>query len=143
MRIEPFALERLQSTYENEVEFNLSESGVHPLRLGELVHDTAARDALLAEALRYTQTNGTPAAARADRRHVYPARRPPISMVTNGGSEANFVATWNLVETGDEVVMMVPELHADVGPRARVRRDGHGMAARQRRRALAHGRRRV
>jgi len=28
--------------------------------------------------------------------------------VTNGGSEANYLTTWNLVEPGDEVVMMVP-----------------------------------
>ena len=29
-------------------------------------------------------------------------------LVTNGGSEANYLTTWNLVEPGDEVVMMVP-----------------------------------
>ena len=107
MRVEPFSLERLQSTYENEVEFNLSESGVHPLRLGDLIHDTAARDALLAEALRYTQTNGTPA-LREQIASMYPGATAAHILVTNGGSEANFVATWNLVETGDEVVMMVP-----------------------------------
>ena len=107
MRIEPFALERLQSSFENEVEFNLSESGVHPLRLGELVHDTAAREALLAEGLRYTQTNGTPP-LRAQIASMYPDATAAHVMVTNGGSEANFVATWNLVEAGDEVVMMVP-----------------------------------
>jgi aspartate/methionine/tyrosine aminotransferase len=28
--------------------------------------------------------------------------------VTNGGAEANYVATWHLVEAGDEVVMMAP-----------------------------------
>ena len=33
MRLEQFAMERMQSTYENQVEFNLSESGVHPLRI--------------------------------------------------------------------------------------------------------------
>jgi len=100
-------MERWQSTYENEVEFNLSESGVHPLRLGDLVHDTAARDTLLGEALRYTQTNGTPA-LRAQIAAMYPGATAAHIVVTNGGSEANFVATWNLVETGDEVVMMVP-----------------------------------
>jgi len=100
-------MERWQSTYENEVEFNLSESGVHPLRLGDLVHDTAARDTLLGEALRYTQTNGTPA-LRAQIAAMYPGATAAHIVVTNGGSEANFIATWKLVETGDEVVMMVP-----------------------------------
>ena len=28
MKLEPFAMERLQSTYEHQVDFNLSESGV-------------------------------------------------------------------------------------------------------------------
>jgi len=28
--------------------------------------------------------------------------------VTNGGAEANYITTWNLIEPGDEVVMMVP-----------------------------------
>ena len=28
--------------------------------------------------------------------------------MTNGGAEANYITTWNLVEPGDEVVMMVP-----------------------------------
>src|SRR6184192_1089206 len=36
MKLEPFEMERMQSTYENQVRFNLSESGVNPLRLDEL-----------------------------------------------------------------------------------------------------------
>ena len=32
-------MERLQSTWENRVEWNVSESGVHPLRVEELVDD--------------------------------------------------------------------------------------------------------
>ena len=31
MSFEPFAMERWQSTWENRVQYNLSESGVHPL----------------------------------------------------------------------------------------------------------------
>jgi len=107
MRVEPFDMERLQSTYENEVEFNLSESGVHPLRLGELVHDNGSRNALLAESLRYTQTNGTPP-LRALIASMYPAATADHVQVTNGGSEANYLATWKLVEPGDEVVAMSP-----------------------------------
>ena len=33
MKIELFAMERMQSTWENQVAFNLSESGVHPMRV--------------------------------------------------------------------------------------------------------------
>jgi aspartate/methionine/tyrosine aminotransferase len=107
MRVEPFDLERMQSTYENEVDFNLSESGVHPLRLGELVHDAGSRDALLGEVLRYTQTNGTPA-LRELIAAIYPGATRDHVQVTNGGSEANYLATWKLVEPGDEMVAMTP-----------------------------------
>lgn len=57
MNIEHFKMERLQSTWENVVDYNLSESGVHPLSLHELA---AGED--LAEignvGLGYSQTNG-------------------------------------------------------------------------------------
>ena len=36
MRLETFALERFQSIWENRVAWNVSESGVHPLRVSEL-----------------------------------------------------------------------------------------------------------
>jgi aspartate/methionine/tyrosine aminotransferase len=107
MKVEQFAMERMQSTYENHVAFNLSESGVHSLRLGELVDDAASREALLAEGLRYVQSNGT-LPLRSAIAALYPGTTPDHIQVTNGGSEANFVTTWNLVEPGDEVVLMVP-----------------------------------
>ena len=36
MRIETFAMERMQSTWENLVDYDMSESGVRPLTLREL-----------------------------------------------------------------------------------------------------------
>jgi aspartate/methionine/tyrosine aminotransferase len=107
MKLETFALERWQSTHEHAVDFNLSESGVEPLTLGELVTDPAAREALLAEGLRYTQSNGTPHLREAIAA-LYPGATRDHVQVTTGGSEANYLTTWNLVEPGDEVVMMVP-----------------------------------
>jgi aspartate/methionine/tyrosine aminotransferase len=107
MRVEQFQLERMQSTYENEVAFNLAESGVHPLTLGELVDDEASRTALMSEALRYTQSNGT-LPLRAAIAAMYPGASTDHVQVTSGGSEANYITTWNLVEPGDEVVLMVP-----------------------------------
>src|SRR5947209_8330860 len=78
-----------------------------PRRLGELVDDVASLDALLAEALRYTQSNGT-ALLRESIAALYPGATRDHVQVTNGGSEANYITTWKLVEPGDEVVMMVP-----------------------------------
>jgi hypothetical protein len=39
---------------------------------------------------------------------MYPGATEDHIEVTNGGSEANYISVWNLVEPGDEVVMMVP-----------------------------------
>src|SRR5215510_15009736 len=107
MKLEPFAMERMQSTYENQVDYNLSESGVHPLTLRELVDEPGALDALLAETLRYTQSNGT-VALRSQIASMYPGATPDHVQVTNGGAEANYITTWHLVEPGDEIVMMAP-----------------------------------
>ena len=52
MRLEQFAMERMQSTYENQVEYNLSESGVQPLRLRDLLDDDASRHELMNAPLR-------------------------------------------------------------------------------------------
>jgi aspartate/methionine/tyrosine aminotransferase len=107
MNIEPFDLERLQSTFEHEVDFNLSESGVEPLTLGELVEDPGVRAALLDQALCYTQTNGT-ALLRERVASQYASATADHVLITNGGAEANYITMWSLVEPGDEVVMMVP-----------------------------------
>ncbi len=107
VKLEPFELERLQSTFEHHVDFNLSESGVQPLTLGELVEDPAARAALLSESLCYTQTNGTVPLRELVAAH-YPGATADHVLITNGGAEANYITMWNLVEPGDEVVMMVP-----------------------------------
>jgi len=100
-------MERMQSTFENRVDFNLSESGVHPMRLSELVDDAGARAALFDEPLRYTQTNGTEA-LRSLVAAFYPGATADHVQITNGGAEANYLALWRLVEPGDDVVLMTP-----------------------------------
>ena len=75
MKLEQFAMERMQSTYENLVEFNLSESGVRPLTPRELVEDPAGLEGLLDQPLVYTQSNGTIGASRGHRHACIPA--PP------------------------------------------------------------------
>lgn len=107
MRFEPFAMERLQSIWEHQVAWNVSESGVEPLRVEELATSDADREALLRQPLAYTQTNGT-IELRAHIAALYPGATPDHVQVTNGGSEANCVTLLHLVERGDEVVLMVP-----------------------------------
>ena len=46
MKFEQFELERNQSLFENEVDFNLSESGVHPLKLSEILTEKELIDSI-------------------------------------------------------------------------------------------------
>ena len=107
MKVETFALERFQSIWENRVAWNLSESGVHPLRVSELVNTTAHHDALLELELGYPQTNGT-AELRELIAAIYSGATRDHVQVTNGGSEANCILLMRLVEPGDEIVFMTP-----------------------------------
>ena len=114
MNIERFDLERWQSLHEHRVAINLSESGVHPLRLRELLKTAdASADAdigladLLEQELGYPQTNGT-MPLRDRIAALYDGASAANVLVTNGGSEANFIACWHLIEPGDEVVVIQP-----------------------------------
>jgi aspartate/methionine/tyrosine aminotransferase len=106
MDIEPFRMERMQSEWENRVAHNLSESGVHPMTVGELLgaDDLAA---LRDERLLYVQSNGSEDLRRAIAA-LYPGAGPDNVVVANGTAEANYISAWRLVEPGDEVVMMLP-----------------------------------
>ena len=46
------------SVWENQVNYNLSESGVHPLTIEELVEDPKQIEELLSTSLKYAQSNG-------------------------------------------------------------------------------------
>ncbi len=106
MKLEQFAMERMQSTWENLVDFNLSESGVHPLTPRELLAQ-ADLGIVLDQPLVYSQSNGT-TALRSLIAQQYPGSTADHIEVTNGGSEANYIVSWRLIEPGDEVAMLVP-----------------------------------
>ncbi|MGA8223313.1 MAG: aminotransferase class I/II-fold pyridoxal phosphate-dependent enzyme [Candidatus Acidiferrales bacterium] len=107
MRIEPFELERWQSVWENNVELNISESGVHPLTTAELVPDMDTLRMVLEVPQYYPQSNGSEE-LRSKIAELYPGAGMENVLVTCGGSEANYVSTWSLIEPGDEVVFMLP-----------------------------------
>jgi hypothetical protein len=106
MKFPIFELERVQSLYENTVEYNLTESGFHPYTLEELLTSEQLQE-LHGTVLGYGQTNGS-VEVRQRIAALYPGQSPDNVLVTNGSSEANFVACHTLLEPGDEVVMMVP-----------------------------------
>ena len=106
MHVPVFELERGQSVWENRVEYNLTESGVHPYTLNELLGPEEAA-ALADVRLGYGQTNGS-IALREAIAALYPGATADNVLVTNGSAEANFVATWCALEPGDEMLYMVP-----------------------------------
>jgi aspartate/methionine/tyrosine aminotransferase len=108
MQFIPFELERWQSTWENRVRYNLSESGVHPLSIQELLALAGASvEPLLDVRLCYSQSNGTDV-LRGRIAALYPGSSPDQILVTTGSSEANFVVCWRLIEPGDKVAIMLP-----------------------------------
>ena len=114
MKIETFELERVQSLWENLVEINLTESGIHPYTLEELLDPEEIAE-LSRVRLGYGQTNGTIEFRQAICA-LYDGAEVDNILVTNGSAEANFCAAWNLLETGDEMVMMLPNYMQLWGP---------------------------
>lgn len=104
MRLPPFAMERWQSTYEHRVRYNLSESGVHPFTLAELLSLTGVQPADIL--LGYTQSDGSDLLK--ERIAGLYGARPQNVIATTGGAEANYVVLWRLVSPGDRVVVLEP-----------------------------------
>jgi aspartate/methionine/tyrosine aminotransferase len=108
MSFEPFAMERWQSTWENRVRYNISESGVHPLTVAELLElSGASLDEIGAARLGYPQSNGTEP-LRAAIAALYPGATTDHVLVTNGSAEANFCVSWRFIEPGDRVAIVLP-----------------------------------
>jgi aspartate/methionine/tyrosine aminotransferase len=107
MPIELFAMERMQSTWENLVDYDLSESGVRPLTLRELVEMGFDLEEFLDQPLGYSQSNGT-IELRERIAAIYPGSDVEQIEVTNGTSEANYLIALSQLRPGDEVAMEVP-----------------------------------
>lgn len=106
MKLETFKMERWQSEWEHVVDHNLSESGVHPLRIEEII-PPEQRDEFLRTRLGYIQTDGT----RELKERIaadYPGASPENILVTSGSSEANFLCTLKLAAAGSEALFMLP-----------------------------------
>jgi aspartate/methionine/tyrosine aminotransferase len=104
--IEQFDMERMQCLYEHSVEFNLSESGVRPLSVGELLAHDPAFD-LPGERLGYPESAGSDE-LRDGIATWYPDATRGNVTATTGGAEANFLSLWSLLEPGDRLAFMTP-----------------------------------
>ncbi len=105
---QPFEMERMMSRFEQEVEYNLSESGAHPVLLRELVdRENGYLQDLLDTDLNYPHTNGIPQ-LRQNIARLYPGGTPENVLVTVGAIEANYLVMRTLLAPGDEIVVMLP-----------------------------------
>jgi aspartate/methionine/tyrosine aminotransferase len=104
---QPFQLERIMSEWEQVVEYNLSESGAHPITLRELLDNSRVIDDLLTTELNYPQVDGT-LELRERIVALYPDAKPDNVLVTVGCAEANFITVQTILEPGDEMAVMVP-----------------------------------
>jgi aspartate/methionine/tyrosine aminotransferase len=108
MDIDRFEMERYQSRYWHLVDHDLSESGVLPMTIRELLGPAADAEAFLAgTALGYPLSEGS-FETRANVAAWYPDATADHVTIVNGGSEANFLALWTLLDPGDRLAFMIP-----------------------------------
>jgi len=105
---QPFLMERMMSRFEKSVEYNLSESGVYPVSLGELLEqDPEKINRLHNLDLDYAHANGTPE-LRENISALYNGADADNVLVTVGAIEANYITLRTLLSPGDEMVVMLP-----------------------------------
>ncbi|HEX7247001.1 MAG TPA: aminotransferase class I/II-fold pyridoxal phosphate-dependent enzyme [Actinomycetota bacterium] len=107
MAIEQFRMERYQSLYWHEVDYDLSESGVTAMTIRDLLGPEADAETFLATKLGYPLSEGS-VETRANVASWYPEATVENVTMVNGGSEANFLSLWTLLEPGDRLAFMVP-----------------------------------
>ncbi len=108
MPFQPFVMEQMMSEWENAVDINLSESGVHPMTLGELLAMDGREAGDLADmGLFYPQANGT-VELREAIAAMYSGASADDVLVTVGAAEANYIAINTFTDPGDEVVIVLP-----------------------------------
>jgi aspartate/methionine/tyrosine aminotransferase len=103
-----FEMERYMSVYEMAVKYNMSESGVHPMLLRELLAlEEGSLEKMLEVELNYSHANGNPE-LRENIAAMYDGASKENVLVTVGGIEANFNALTTILSAGDEMVLMLP-----------------------------------
>jgi aspartate/methionine/tyrosine aminotransferase len=104
----PFKLENYLSDHEQDVDYNYSESGVHPLTLGELLELAGlSADSLSSTVMDYPEVRGK-RELREKIAALYPGAAAANVLVTVGASEANQLVASTLLEPGDSMVAMQP-----------------------------------
>lgn len=97
----------MQCAHERVVDYDLSGSGVPPVSLSDIWDREEATAALMDIGQGYPPTNGSPELREAVASQYEHASADNV-IVTNGASEANFMAAWRILERGDEMVIVTP-----------------------------------
>ncbi|MGD9347933.1 MAG: aminotransferase class I/II-fold pyridoxal phosphate-dependent enzyme [Candidatus Aminicenantes bacterium] len=97
----------MQCLYEKEVELDLSETTVQPLRVSELFDDAEDVERFITNELSYPKSTGSQL-FRERIAQFYTDCKPENITVTNGGSEANYLTLWTLLEPDGRLACMIP-----------------------------------
>jgi aspartate/methionine/tyrosine aminotransferase len=114
MDVPLFAMERYQSLYWHLVDHDLSESGVSPMTIRDLLGPFADADSFLETALGYPLSEGA-YDTRAAIASWYANAGPEHVTVVNGGSEANLLTLWTLLRRKGRLAFMVPNYCQGLG----------------------------
>jgi len=95
------------SEFEQTVEYVFAESGVHPMKLSELIDTKEKQQTLLDTELNYPEVNGEKA-LRKSIADLYGEKDLDKVLVTVGASESNYILAQCLLEPGDHVAILQP-----------------------------------
>lgn len=101
-----FEVEAMLSRFEQTVEYNYSESGVHPARLDEIIDENQLQELYHTE-MNYPEVNGN-ATLRRLIATLYDGASEDNVLVTVGAAEANYLLVNTLVSAGDNIAVMSP-----------------------------------
>ena len=108
MKFKPFDLEYSQSVWEQKIDFNLTESGVHPVTLRELIGENESLiENLLETEINYPHVNGIPQ-LRVLIASLYNNASIENVLVTIGAAEANQIVMQALLEPGAQIASLNP-----------------------------------
>ena len=101
-----FEVEAMLSRFEQTVDYNYSESGVHPARLDEIITEEQLREIYRTE-LNYPEVNGN-RALRSRIAALHDGANEENVLVTVGAAEANYLLVNTLISRGDHIAVMSP-----------------------------------
>ena len=111
MKIRDFGVEMWMNAYETHCRWNLAETCVASLSVGELLELSGRKEAVMEELsatrLTYGDIEGSPRLRKAIA-GLYRSVSPEDITVTNGAIGANALAMLTLVEPGDRVISCCP-----------------------------------